>query len=98
MITSEVVAVLRDQVAPAVKCFLGEFLGVAAFVFGLNAAKIDFEEDRTERFDLLTCGSAHVIGADHGSEAASGGNGLQASHTGADHEHFRGRNGSRGGH
>jgi hypothetical protein len=51
----------RDQVATALQSFFGQFDCVAAFIFRLNSAEIDFEKFRAQRTHLLTRRCAHVV-------------------------------------
>ena len=65
--------------------FLGRQLaGVAAGTVGGNAG---IDELGTERLDLLTGCGTDVVGFDHGAQATTGGDRLQAGNAGADDQH-----------
>ena len=62
---------------PAVE-LLAHGLGVAALVLGAGGFHVEHDEARAQAFDLLLDGGADVVAADHGAQAARGGDGLQA--------------------
>jgi hypothetical protein len=71
-----------------------EFARVAARAVGRYAG---LDELGAQRFDLLAGGAAHVIGFDHGAQAARRGDRLQAGDANADDQHLRRTDGARRG-
>ena len=75
----------------------GELASVPARRLGVGRA-LDLEELRAQGLHLLLDRGADVEGGDLRAEAPRGGDGLQAGHTRAQHEHLGGRDGPGRGH
>ena len=73
---------------------VGQRAGVAALAHRTHP---QVQEAAAQRLDLLARLRAHVEALHLRAQAARGGDGLQAGHAGADHQHLRGTDGAGGG-
>ena len=80
-----------DQVTAAFQCFFRQLNRVAAFVFSLQSAEIDFQKSCAQRTHLFTRGGAHIVSFDHRAEPPRGGDGLQAGDARAQNQNARRR-------
>ena len=71
-----------------------EFACVTTAAFRRHAG---IHELRSQGFHLFARRRAHIVAFHHGAEPARGGDGLQARHARADHQHFRRTDGAGGG-
>ena len=85
--------VLRQQFALRPALFRRQFAGVAALRLGLDVGR---EEAPAQRFHLLPRRRAYVRHLHHRPQAARRGDGLQAGHPGAQHQHRRRAHGAGG--
>ena len=77
-----------ERLALALLLLLGQLAGVAAGVLGVLEPDVELHELRAQRLDLLLDRGAHVEGGHHGAQPLGGGDGLQAGHAGAEHQHL----------
>ena len=87
---------VADQLALAGQELLGLHPGVSARA--LLGLELELDEGGAERLHLFLGRGPDVVGAHLGPEAPGGGDGLQAGHARAEHEHLGGRDGARRGH
>src|SRR5439155_19629619 len=90
--------VLCDQVSASAERFFGKLDGISPSVLGLNAPEVDLKELGSERSNVFTGGSANIISLDHCAKPPGRRDCLQARHTSAEDQNFRGSDSTRRSH